>query len=438
MNPEAFHATRAEPLDAFTDILARKEPRGYVKAAILFLQKPDDPATLDPQKLDTAYQQLVSSSGGENAVLEAAQRMAADKPHFVSAYEIGAIKRLIGAPPAPQAPLEAMIDCPQYLAWKKAKPGAKFTLAAKLWTNDPRRGPGGGDHPGITLPRFTHTWTLRSIDDVGVHLWFTEQVFDSRGTPHPAHDREEGFPPQMYPPRNPQPIGAKYRNTWVQLGPPTASGEETLVIAGRSIATKWTSSTGTDGQTKVTIKIWTNDQIPDGLIRITEDATFPPDRGVFHSIHEVALQSIEGFDFAPVGNAADPRHQPAPAADSLPPGQPNADGRPQPPAQTPQPKPDLTAAQKAALDADAAQRARMQRYTQIMGRASMAQQQLNLASPKGELPADVRDARDHLNNQIQDVVRALSKHDGGVQLESKLNTLEASAAVIEKYLATQK
>jgi hypothetical protein len=57
MDPKAIGSTRIDPFTAFEDILARKDPRGYVRSALIFNQKLDSPAAVD-----ASYKTLVSTS----------------------------------------------------------------------------------------------------------------------------------------------------------------------------------------------------------------------------------------------------------------------------------------------------------------------------------------------------------------------------------------
>ena len=91
MNQQTLGATRNEPFEAFEDILARKDPRGYVKATIAFNESLLAPASVD---VDVAYQKLIAQSG-EDKVLEAARTMAAGKPHFLYRDELDQMKKAI-------------------------------------------------------------------------------------------------------------------------------------------------------------------------------------------------------------------------------------------------------------------------------------------------------------------------------------------------------
>jgi hypothetical protein len=91
MNQQALGATRNEPFEAFEDILARKDPRRYVRAAIAFKENLYAPASVD---VETGYRQLISGSD-ETKVLAAARTMVAGKPHFLYRDELDQLKKVI-------------------------------------------------------------------------------------------------------------------------------------------------------------------------------------------------------------------------------------------------------------------------------------------------------------------------------------------------------
>jgi hypothetical protein len=104
MDQKAIGATRTEPFKAFEEILARKSPRGYVRSALSFSEKLDSTAAVD-----AAYKKFVSISD-EAAVLEAARKMAADKPHLVYKDELRYLMEALNSPPTPEKPAETLVD----------------------------------------------------------------------------------------------------------------------------------------------------------------------------------------------------------------------------------------------------------------------------------------------------------------------------------------
>ena len=75
LDQKAHRVTRNVPLEAFEDILARQDPKGYVRATLAF-----DQDLQTREAVDAAYQKEPVASGSEKAVLETAQRIVADKP----------------------------------------------------------------------------------------------------------------------------------------------------------------------------------------------------------------------------------------------------------------------------------------------------------------------------------------------------------------------
>jgi hypothetical protein len=98
MDHKAIGATRNDPFEAFEDILARKDPRGYVRAMLIFSRKPDSPDALNAAALEIDYQKLISGSD-ESTVLSSAQRMAAGKPHFCYRDELTYFKKSLPSRP---------------------------------------------------------------------------------------------------------------------------------------------------------------------------------------------------------------------------------------------------------------------------------------------------------------------------------------------------
>jgi hypothetical protein len=126
MDPKAIGSTRMDPFAAFEDVLSRKNPRGYVRNALMFSF--GDAPLKTPAEVDTAYQNLVATST-ENSVLEAARKMTVERPNLNYAGELSMLKKVLDGSmtvekPKPTGPL---VDFPDYVAWKKFKPGAKIS-----------------------------------------------------------------------------------------------------------------------------------------------------------------------------------------------------------------------------------------------------------------------------------------------------------------------
>ena len=458
MDQKAIGATRNEPIEAFEDIMARKDLHGFVLATLAFYQNFDSPASVD---LETTYRKFATESGGEDKVLDAAKRIATAKPHLGFKFEVDELKREIQTPTVVVEP--TLIDFADYLAWKKFVPGTKVTYmtrsfdavaGATQWTN---------------RPQWRESFLLRSVMPDQAMLWRTETVYDTRtGTAHAPRDTEIAYPAKIPKPdaAATQRVAAAERyalfGRYLPPGTPakTESGEESLRICGREIHTHWTSASGQDGLMAMTVKTWTSDQVPKGLVRKTEDKSFagdarhPPSR----SVTETVLESIEGFapgtavadsaqrapsvpadlpplptyrrstaaaPNAPAPTTTDPRTAAA-QSNGQQPGAPQPRPAPQPPRRpTPSERPDQSA-----------QLALIQRYSSLMQRSSQARGALirmERTRSAAETPAEVRDARTRLDAQSQGFYAALRTRDTA-QAEQNLQSMEEALAVIEAYV----
>jgi hypothetical protein len=184
MNQEAIGATRNAPTEAFEDILARKDPAGFVKIALLFSGNIDSAAALDD-----AYRKFVADHGEAN-VLAAAKRLAAGKPYFFYIGGKGALENGMSRPTSSTVTPAATGDSPTYLAWRDFSPGAKATyMDLKPGTAEPVA--------SNVLDR--ETYQLRSISGNDAQVWVTQVVYDPNGTPHPPRDSEEVYPAKAAP-----------------------------------------------------------------------------------------------------------------------------------------------------------------------------------------------------------------------------------------------
>ena len=442
---QAIGATRNEPWEAFEDILARKDPRGYVKAALMFSENVNTPAKVDA---DAAYKKFASESG-EDKVLAAAQAMAAGKPHFAYRDELRYLKQALNASPTPQKPTETLADFPEYVAWKKFPAGAKVTYVNRVW--NARYGSAQFQPPAH--PEWRSSYTLQSVDDDQARLWFTEIIFDSHGDQHPPRDTEIAYPakaPVITDPNNTM-LSRLFssRSAPAAEPAPTEAGTETIVINGRALNTKWESFTAPARDGRLTSKTWTCDDIPTKLVRRTEDITYSRGTQVLgHAITETSLESIDGFAPGTATEQPTTKYEPAIPAwttgstATTPATSPNPAARLQTPASTPaqrpklQPLPQPMPTPAGFTPEQAAQFQMTQRYRRIVVRAQGVRQQLMLAQrsqPGAELPADVADARGKLDAQIRAVAAAVAQRDSA-QFDQASRSAEDSLTVIENYL----
>lgn len=455
MNPAAIGATRSEPFETLEDILARKNPVGFTRMALIFSAYNQ---LTTPAAVDAAYTKFVSENG-EDEVLEAAEQMAAARPNLLYYGELETLKKVLDGSltfeePKPTGPL---VDFPEYVAWKKFKPGAKVSYATRYWKQDqlsyqmPVR-----SNRLIPEMQHHHAYQMQTITDDQVKLWFTQTGYDRYGNLKPADDKEIAYPAKYTPPAQPRPPanapvptgnaawGAK------RTSAPVESGDEIVEINGKRIATRWQSASYSyDDGCKLVVKVWTSDEVPTGLIRRVEDKSCAPGPGKPYGVRfvsETFLESFDGFTPAtpdpskPVAAAYAP--QPMPRSSQPVAANPVAPA-PKPVAQQPSPAPvpaKRTLAQPpprmptpAGLPPEAAAQFELaQRSNQDMFRAQQAKRELTLRG--GEIPANVRDARDRLDDQYKAVLTAISQRDNA-QAAQALQSMENSLAVIEKYLS---
>ncbi|HVY04647.1 MAG TPA: hypothetical protein VHB46_01600 [Burkholderiales bacterium] len=299
MNPAAIGATRGVPLSSFQDVLARGNPRGYLRAALLFKENLESAAAVD-----TAYKKLVSSYD-EAALLDAARKTAAGRPNVTSGAELDSIKGMVNR--APDA-VATLVDFPEYLAWKKFGAGARVTYAHRIW----QPATPGSDRLVAGAVDNLKALQLQFIDAEKAKLWISSTLFDRAGKPKPPQEMEQGYPAK-FAPRDP----ARFTTTEAaSLQPasnlamgsepastPVESGEETVEVNGRPIATRWQSKSyrfnASSGEElcSFVVKVWTSDEVPTWLIRKTEDKACPAiqNRRAVRYISETWLDSFDGF-----------------------------------------------------------------------------------------------------------------------------------------------
>jgi hypothetical protein len=296
MNPSTIGATREIPLTSFEDVLARKNPRGYLRAALVYSENLDSSTALD-----ASYKKLVST-GDEHAYLEAAKKLAADRPNVMYKGELDSMKEMLNAQPESEKPAGALVDYPPYLAWKKFAPGARIVHAQRYW-QVPRAG--GSAVPGPV--NYLRGFQLQSITPDQARLWFSETMFDRNGRAKPPSEREEAYPAKFTPPPGyvKDDLLAPSGNLGWGAEPasaPIVSGEETIEINGKSFTTRWQAKSYTYDETasnkgcSLVVKVWTSDSVPTGLVKKLDDAICPkPTFGqVPRFMIETYLDSFEG------------------------------------------------------------------------------------------------------------------------------------------------
>ena len=279
MTVKELGVKRTEPIETFQDLLAQKDARGYVRAALVFA-KDLDTATA----VDSAYRTYVDAKG-EQAVLDAAHRRALNKPQLTYKGELEFLDAEMATPTVeverPQVPQK---DSPQYLAWKRFGPGANASYIDRILGQQPRQ------RELITSAVHARSrYLLRSIDADRVNLYQTIIAYDNpsprapmvSGAAHPPRDTEIAYPAHVdaTPSRD--------------AATPLQSGDETLEIRGKKIATHWEAVQGgivsRPNCGPIIVTTWTSDDVPGGLVRKTVDSACPYGR----SVRETLLESFE-------------------------------------------------------------------------------------------------------------------------------------------------
>ena len=325
-------------------------------------------------------------------------------------------------------PAKNLVDSPKYLAWKK------FPVASKAsYQNDVLHEykPGTNQYTKSKISRIT--LTLQSIDDERAVVKAESTVSHTRGG-DTYSSNQLTFKAKEAPP------GAPVDD------PPTVTtrGEETLVINGKKIPTKWECVAPADDPLTFT-KTWTSDEVPGGLVRTQQQSHAEIAGGTYRDISQTLFAPIDGVEPqlggatssapSPAGNAAPlaaPNRGTTPA---VPTSRPQGRGVPAPaPAAPPLPRgrPDPYAT------SPASQAEFMRHYTAVMTRAAqdrsgLLQAQRKLAVAGTPLPDDIRAAADRLNSQQREVGLAMRTRDYAAA-EQDLRALEDTLAAIEKFI----
>ncbi len=417
MDPKAIGATRGTPLNSIEDILARKNPRGYLRAALIAREALDAPAAVD-----AAYQKLVSENG-EAALLETARKRAAKPgnggPNLTSASEIGTLMEWLRHPPV-EAPVGPLADYPDYLEWKGFAAGAKVSYTERVWQRGRM-----GDQLVAGGPIYRYAYQLQSINDEGAKLWFTEINYGNYGQPRPGHDSELSYPAKFNLPLD----GRTYESRASierSLAPQSSedivwpsparieSGAEIVEIAGRKVATRWQSVSHTykpgsvDQGVKLMVKVWTSDAVPRGLVRRIEERVFPPQHYRYplgaRFVKETFVDTLEG------NRAGVPPPDPTlPVAPAY---------APNPAAAPPPPAPAVSLADFSSRIAPLTTRARQVRN--------------DLGRVRGMPPPEIVAARERMDRLFDEA--AMARGRGANDVDLKLKELDATIAVLEKFL----
>lgn len=359
-------------------------------------------------------------------------------------------------------PAAALVDNPKYLAWKKFPPGTKVTYVDRLLSEYQ---PGTNQYTRNKISR--STGQLVTIDDKRAVIKWNSTVWNMQGGTSNS-ERELIYQAK-------EPPG--------QSGAPAAneSGQETLEISGKKIATHWETSFGILAGTfaqpdkQKFVKTWTSDEVPGGLVlKNQQDYREILQGQTYRSITQTILETVENVEpelgggpkqastaspgapnpAAPTSPTANqPRAQTAPATPSPTPTTqvetktaPTTQA-PAPPVQPTAPKPKRRFGWPVTLPPilsgqpnQSSQAADLSaRYSSLVVRAAqaktgLAQLQRQQAGSNTELPDDVRASRDRLDAQMQAVALAVGARNNA-QATQSMREAENSVTVIEQFLA---
>jgi hypothetical protein len=311
-------------------------------------------------------------------------------------------------------PAENLVDSPRYLAWKKFPAGTKAGYQHDLLREYK---PGTNQYTRTTISRFT--FKLESIDDEQAVVTLESTVSGKtagRNGPDTSSVDRQIFKAKQAPP------GAPVNDPRRII----TSGEEVLVINGRSIPTRWECSTQANDPLTFT-KTWTSDEVPGGLVRTQEQTHTQITDETYRTISQTLYAPIEGV--APqLGDVATP----APSVAGSP-------ARPPAPPAAQAPPPALPARPASSTTSSGGQQEFMTHYGAVMNRAArarsgLAQAQRNSSIDGSPVPDDVRAAEVRLTSQIQAMNLVFRTRDYAAG-EQSLRAIEDTLAVIENFVA---
>ncbi len=138
------------------------------------------------------------------------------------------------------------VDNPEYKHWSKFKAGASAKTRMEMET------------AGMKIVT-TSTTTLKSIDkDKAVVASESETEMMGNKTKSPLPDREV-------------PAKVKKQEPARQEGPKPEEGDETIEAAGAKWKCHWVKTTSEVGGTKSTTTVWTCDDVPGYMVKMTMD-----------------------------------------------------------------------------------------------------------------------------------------------------------------------
>jgi hypothetical protein len=307
------------------------------------------------------------------------------------------------------APIPATVEAPEYLAWKKFPPGTKVVLETRVLSEFR---PGTDQYTRTLISRIT--MHLDSVDQQRAIVTAASTIFERNG------QSRQSPPDQLIYPARRSPPGAQDNTST------TTTGEETLVINGRKIATKWESVARANDPMTFT-KTWRSDDVPGGLVHQLAHEHTEIGGKPFRNITETIYAPIDGV-MPVLGDATPPADgKSAPLTPGDPKnftpqnrGVPNA--APQPPGIAPNAAPNRAEFQRRYSAA-------LSRYSRA--KSGLAQFQIR---PGAVLPADVAAAASGLDADARAARAAITTGNDSISTRN-LDAFENSLKVIEDFLA---
>jgi hypothetical protein len=301
------------------------------------------------------------------------------------------------------------VDAPEYLAWKKFPPGTKVVLESRLLSEV---SPGTDRYTRTLISRIT--MQLDSVDEQRAIVTTTSTIFDRNGQSRQSPADQLIYPARRSPPGRQDDTGT------------TTTGEETLVINGRKIATKWESVARANDPMTFT-QTWRSDDVPGGLVHQLVHEHRDIGGKPFRTIRESIYAPIDGV--MPVLGDATP---PAGGNDA-----PVTPGSPRNVAPQNRGVPNATTQPPGTVPNVASNRVEFQRrYNAAVSRFTRAKVGLAQFQIKqgAALPADVAAAAGRLDSEVRATRAAMSAGNDGITARN-LNDLEDSLKLIEDFLA---
>jgi hypothetical protein len=306
------------------------------------------------------------------------------------------------------SPAGNSVDSPKYLAWKKFPPGSKASYDNSLLHEYQ---PGTNQY---TRTKISHdTFTLVSVDDaqaiVKVESTVSGKIAGRNGPDTSSVDQLIFKAKQAGP-------GAPGDDPRI-----VTSGEETLTINGKKIATRW-ENVARAGDPMTFTKTWTSDEVSGGLVRTQEQSHSQITGQTYRDIRQTLYAPLDGVD-AQLGDATFPA--PPPASPANPPAVSRI------PAAQAQPSPALATA--APTDFIARYGALTRRANQATVALAQAQRRASVAGGV-PLPDDIGAAQERLTRLQQAANLAIRTRDYAAG-EQSLRAMQDTLAVIDDFLA---